>query len=312
MRVVFFSVILLLVCCFSVSGQSEPQITQYVFASETYNPASLVERNTISLIGLHRQQWIGMPNAPQTTFFSANAPFVLFQREHRGGIIFSNDNAGLFSTQSVNIQYAYKYKLGKGVLGFGLNLGFISQTFKGDSVRHVTSDYHTIDSHVPTQSVSGMSFDMGLGVFYQIKRFHVGVSMLHLIEPVFDLDDNVESFTGRVMFFNGGYVYVLPNSRYKLYPTALLKTDFVSLQADLNLRLELNDKYWGGIGWRLQDAVTFMAGINLMESLSIGYSFDLATNQIIANSAGSHELFVRYDFLIGKKKTNKYKSIRIL
>ncbi len=313
-KVIFSTICMLLIFRFSIQGQSEAQISQYMFSGETYNPAIIGTHETMSLFGLHRQQWLGFPNAPQTTFFAANAPLSLFGKKHGVGLIFYNDNAGIYSDQSVNLQYAYRYKLTEGTISFGANLGFISQTIHGDSVRQIESEYHNIsgDVNIPTTSVNAMSFDCSLGVFYTYKQFYAGLSVAHLLAPEFDMGDNVSSYIDRIYYLNGGYSFVLPNPRYKIKPSMLIKTNFISWQADLTAYVEKDEKYWGGLGWRLQDAIVFLLGINLSSGVSIGYSFDLATNEFISNSAGSHELFVRYDFTLGGKKTNNYKSIRIL
>ncbi len=315
MRNFLFSILFLLVCCTSiVRGQNEAQISQYMFASETYNPAAMARNDMFSIFGLYRMQWLLMPNAPQTMFFAANAPFNLFKKQHSAGILFTNDRAGIFSTQQVAVQYAYKQKIGEVQLSVGANIGFLSQTINGDSIREITSDYHNItgDPLLPASEVNGVGFDMGLGANIAYKNFYAGISLLHLFEPKVNMDDYVESFIGRVMYIDGGYNYTFSNPKYKLKPRALIKTDFVSWQMDLNLLLEINEKYWAGIGWRLQDAVVFTLGINVIDALNIGYSFDLATTKLIAHTAGSHELFLRYDFNFGKKKTNRYKSVRIL
>ncbi len=96
-------------------------------------------------------------------------------------------------------------------------------------------------------------------------------------------------------------------------PSSLVKTDFSSLQCDLTARVEYDNKYWGGLSYRFQDAVMFLAGLNVTGGLSIGYSYDLPTSQIITVSSGSHEILVMYSFeYLFSKKNSKYRSIRIL
>lgn len=304
----------LLICNFSVRGQMDAQISQYMFSKETYNPASIGFDQEINLFGNVRQQWVGMPNAPQTTFFAANMPVRLFDQSHGVGIMFYNDKAGIFSTQSVNLQYAHCYDFYDGVLSLGLNVGFLSQTVHGDSVHQITSDYHDItgDLVIPTQSVSAVVPDVGLGALYQYKEYYLGFSIMHLFRPVLNLDDNLQSFVPRNMYLTGGAKYYFSNTRYVLYPSFLFKSDFVSNQYELGANIEKDEKYWIGLNWRYQDAFIFLIGMDFSQGLILGYSFDLATNAMISNTAGSHELFLRYRFNFGKKKTNKYKSVRIL
>ena len=63
----------------------------------------------------------------------------------------------------------------------------------------------------------------------------------------------------------------------------------------------------------IQDAVSFLLGIKVLNGLSIGYAYDLPASKIITASHGSHELFLSYEFgLSFGKKDKKYKSVRIL
>ncbi|HPD28143.1 MAG TPA: type IX secretion system membrane protein PorP/SprF, partial [Paludibacteraceae bacterium] len=84
-------------------------------------------------------------------------------------------------------------------------------------------------------------------------------------------------------------------------------------QMNVNLLLDYKEKYWGGLSYRIQDAVSFILGIKVLNGLSIGYAYDLPASKIITASHGSHELFLSYEFgLSFGKKDKKYKSVRIL
>jgi hypothetical protein len=53
-------------------------------------------------------------------------------------------------------------------------------------------------------------------------------------------------------------------------------------------------------------------GMELVNGLQIGYSFDLVTSAIRAGGFSSHEIFVRYSIDLEKNRNQKYKSIRFL
>ncbi len=300
----------------AVRGQSEAQISQYMFSLESYNSAYVGVIKEINLFGLHRQQWMGMPNAPQTTYFSGSAPLRVLNKTYGVGLIFYNDNAGIFSTQSVNAQLAYDFPLYDGKLSVGGDLGFINQTINGDSVRQITSEseYHDIegDVFIPKQMVNGVAFDMSLGALYRYRTFDLGLSVKHLFQPTIVLDDYAETFVGRVAYLYSAYEMTMTNSRYKLTPSVLAKTDFIVWQTDVSLKLERDERYWGGLSWRYQEAVVFFFGVNMLQGLNLGCSYDLQTTQMFSNTAGSYDVFLRYKFSVGKKKNNKYKSVRIL
>ena len=321
MKKVVLSILLLLISIGSVFSQFDAQLSQYMFHISSFNPAAVGEGNMIQVTGQHRIQWIGIPNAGQTTVFSINAPLKIANSSNGVGFTFLNDKVGQFINQSAHLQYAFKKKLGTGVLSIGADLGFVSLGFNnGDSIqdpKHIIpiGDYHQIseDPEIPKSSVVGMSFDMNVGLFYSTPTYYAGLSYLHLNSPTVNWGDKSEFKEFGTLFLTGGYNLALANPKYVLKPSTLFKTDYSSWQLDLSSRLEYDNKYWGGLSYRVQDAVVVLAGINIAGGLSIGYSYDLPTSQIITVSSGSHEIIVMYSFeYIFGKRNNKYKSIRIL
>jgi len=321
MKKVVLSILLLLISIGSVYSQFDAQLSQYMFHISSFNPAAVGDGNMIQITGQHRIQWLGIPNAGQTTVFSINAPLKIGKTYNGVGFTFLNDKVGQFINQSAHLQYAYKKKLGTGVISIGADLGFVSLGFNnGDSIqdpKHTIpiGDYHQIseDPEIPKSSVVGMSFDVNVGLYYYTPIYYAGLSYLHLNNPTVNWGDKSEFKESGTLFLTGGYNLVLANPKFVLKPSTLYKTDFRSWQIDLSSRLEYDNKYWGGLSYRFQDAVVVLAGINISGGLSIGYSYDLPTSQIITVSSGSHEIIVMYSFeyLFGKRNS-KYKSIRIL
>jgi type IX secretion system PorP/SprF family membrane protein len=316
MKKVVLSVLSLFVCIASVFSQFDAQLSQYMFHNSSFNPAAVGEGDLIQVIGQHRIQWVGMPNAGQTTFFSIHSPMKFGKSTHGIGFRFLNDKVGLFTNQTAYLQYAFKKKIGTGTLSIGTDLGFMSLGFRGDSVRKIPiGEYHkfTEDQTIPQKSVAGMSFDMNVGVYYATTDYYAGVSYSHINSPIVNWDDKTDFLVTGSLYLTGGYRWMSSNPKIVLKPSALLKTDFTSLQLDLSTRLEYDNRFWGGLSYRIQDAVIVLAGVNVSSGLSIGYSYDLPTSKMITASSGSHEIQVIYCFAyVFGKKTSKYKSIRIL
>jgi type IX secretion system PorP/SprF family membrane protein len=315
MKKLVLSILFLLVSIGSVFSQFDAQLSQYMFHNSSFNPAAVGEGDMIQIIGQHRIQWVGMPNAGQTTVFSINSPLKIGKSFNGLGFRFLNDKVGQFTNQTAHLQYAFKKKMGVGVLSIGTDIGFVSLGFRGDSVRLPTSEYFSeSDQQIPTMPVVGINFDMNLGAYYSTPKFYTGISFLHVNSPTVIWGDDKWKFKENgSLFITGGYNWILPNSKYVFKPSTLFKTDFTTLQLDLTARMEYDSKYWGGLSYRIQDAVVFLAGINIAGGMSIGYSYDLPTSQIINVSSGSHEFVVMYSFeYIFDKRNNKYKSIRIL
>lgn len=300
----------------SVKAQFDAQASQYMFNISAFNPAAVGASGMIEIVGQNRIQWMGMPNAGIVTHFGAGMPLKLGNTEHGVGLRFINDRVGLFTNQTMHLQYNYKRKLGKGKISLGLDAGFLNLSFSGDSITKIESDYHdfTSDPEIPQTKETGMSFDMSVGLFYTIDKSYVGISYSHINSPVIRWGEHTEFRPRGTMYITGSYGWKLaPYPKFLLKPGALFKTDFATFQLDVSALLEYNEKFVGGLSYRFQDAVVFLLGMNIIDGLYVGYSYDLPTTQLIKASSGGQEIFLSYNFeyIFGKRK-NKYKSIRIL
>ena len=171
-------VLLLVLLCVAlcVRAQFDTQYGQYMFLQPSYNPASVGEGDLMRVYGSHRMDFVGIKDAPMTTIFSFSSPFVIGNTSHGAGVRFMNDRFGLYTNQSLYLEYAYKLRLGKGVLSIGVDLGFLNLSFASDSVDYADGqdDYHQgTDIAVPDgaggsseKGASAMGFDMGVGVYY--------------------------------------------------------------------------------------------------------------------------------------------------
>ena len=306
----------------TASAQFDPQMGQYMYLPTAYNPAAVGEGGLMKVAGMHRMHYVDIKNAPMSTWFSFSSPFVIGKTSHGAGIRFLNDRFGLFTTQSLYAQYAYRQKLGKGYLCVGVDLGFVNVGFKGDSVNlsQMGDEYHEAnDDAIPTGSKSGMKFDMGLGVYYSTPVWWVGASYSHLTRPGVDWSDGtsgVEQIVTLVgtMYVTGGYHFRLKNYReWVLTPSVMVMSDFKSWDVNLTLMCDYKDRYRWGLGYRILGSVNILLGIDIISGLQLGYSCELPTNKLLLESYGSHEIYLAYGFDILKpKRTNKYKSIRYL
>ena len=315
-------VLLGLMAVLTASAQFDPQMGQYMYLPTAYNPAAVGEGDLMKVAGMHRMQYVDITNAPMSTWFSFSSPFVVRKTSHGAGVRFLNDRYGLFTTQSLYAQYAYRQKLGKGYLSVGVDLGFVNVGFKGDSVNlsQMGDEYHDAnDQAIPVGSKSGMKFDMGLGLYYTTPTWWVGASYSHLTRPEIDWSDGANGSQQVVtlvgtMYVTGGYRFRLKNYReWVLTPSAMVMSDFASWDVNLTLMCDYKDRYRWGLGYRIMGSVNILLGIDIISGLQLGYSCELPTNKLLLESYGSHEIYLAYGFDILKpKRTNKYKSIRYL
>lgn len=298
-------------------AQFDPQIGQYMYMPTAYNPAAAGEGDLMKVSGLHRMQFTGITNAPMTTYFSFHSPFIIGKTRHGAGIRFMNDRYGLFTNQTLHVQYAYRQKLGKGYLSAGVDIGFVSVGFKGDSVNLndlEESNYHvSSDQFIPSGSESGMGFDMAVGVYYTCDKWYAGISYSHLTQPRVDWTDYASVKLRGTLYVSGGYNWKLKKKEWILKPSAMLMSDFASWDLNINLMTEYKERYRWGLGYRVGGSVAVLLGIDIISGLQLGYTYELPTNKLLLESFGSHEVYLAYGFNILKpKRTNKYKSVRYL
>jgi hypothetical protein len=96
-------------------------------------------------------------------------------------------------------------------------------------------------------------------------------------------------------------------------PSAMLQTDFRSWDVNITLLAQLVERYRFGLGYRIAGSVNVLLGMEIVDGLQIGYTYELPANGLIRESYGSHEVYLAYGFDILKpKRTNRYKSVRYL
>ncbi len=306
--------ITLLFCSIETNAQFDGIFSQYYDLKHMYNPAAVGDQEMMSVMLAQRLDWIGIKGAPKTTYCSADTPFKIKKTNHAAGIQFISDVFGIYANQQINAQYAYLFKIKKGTLSVGVNLGVINIICYGDSVKMVESDYHTPnDPAIPLGTQSGVGFDLGTGVFYNHPDWYAGISVLHLPASNIRLGDKYDFKTHQLMTVMGGYNFTLPNKAYQIKPSAMIYSDFRSWQMHITLQLDYKSKFWGGLSYSIQRAVSFNFGAQIINGLRFGYNYDLPASRIIRSTHGSHELFLSYDFnILRQKNNNKHKSVRLL
>ena len=306
-----------------VRAQFDAQIGQYMFLQSSYNPAAVGEGDLMRVYGSHRMDFTGIQDAPMTTNFSFSSPFVIGKTHHGAGVRFMNDRFGLFTNQSLYLEYAYKIQIGKGVLSVGADLGFLNLSFANDSVDTGAGqdDYHDeVDPAIPTVSggsekgASGMGFDMGVGVYYSAPRWWASASYAHVTQPRLQWgSENTEVSVRGTMYLAGGYNWQLKNKDWMLLPSMMVMTDFVSWDVNLTMLAQLKKRYRFGLGYRIAGSVNVLLGLDIINGLQLGYTYELPANALIKETYGSHEVYLAYGFNVLKpKNTIKYKSVRYL
>lgn len=318
MRVNEFRLILffLMASCINLAySQQEVQFSHNMFNNMGVNPGYAGLRNAICATALARQQWVGFRDSegnrvnPETYSLQVDAPMPFL----RGGLAigFLQDQLGFETNVGVKISYAYHRKLDFGKLGIGGQIGFLDKRTDFSKFTPITPGDPVLVGGEETH----MFADFGLGVFYlSDDKYWGGISVSQLRQARGNLGESNYSLS-RHYYLQGGYDYTLPsNAAYMFSPSVLLRTDAKTIQFDLNALITYNNRVWGGVSYRPQDALVILLGLHL-EQISFGYSYDITTSVMgaLGRSYGSHEIMLRYCFELDIDKIQEIqRNIRFL
>lgn len=298
-------------------GQYDPFVSLNMFNQMYYNPGYAGDGNEIEAKLLNRQQWIGFDGAPKTTFFNVDAPFKLFNHRHGAGLAIVVDNIGFNSNTGLNLSYAYRRNLIQGDLGIGVGLNMISAKIGGDGDKWLSSGGDPEqDPLIPVLGTDvGILFDLNFGLFYRSDNLYLSVSGRNLANSKmeFKSEDKTNTFVGRQIYFSTGYEYQLANPMYSFKPSVMVATDFSNTSFNAAGILKYNKRFFGGLGYKYNDAVTVLAGIDLPSGIEVAVAYDITTSRMAKVSSGSLEFMLGYSFSLDIDKDNrKYKSVRFL
>ncbi len=247
-------------------------------------------------MGLFRTQFVGVDGGPVTQTVSGHMPVPKIRGG--AGIHIINDEIGYERMLTFLASYAYKHQMANGVLSGGLSLGFIQRTLEGDKFK---ASSPVTDPSIPSGNVNAITPDVNLGVLYTTELYFVGASLTHLNKGSlnFDVPGTSNYRNAHHYYLTGGYNWSL-NPSVDIKPSVLFKYT-KSLQFDVNTMVYYNQKFWGGLSYRLNDAIVGLVGFNITDKIKMGYSYDYTLSKLNLNSSGSHEVFVGYDMTFGKR-----------
>lgn len=295
------------VSCLSTVGfaQQDPQFSQNMFNRLFVNPAYAGSSESICAHLLYRNQWVNYDGAPKTGVIGIDGPVA--NGKVGVGLSILTDKIGFENTLQGKLSGNYKFDVGQGKLGLGIDLDFMQHQIDGN---FRAPDPAVVDPSIPKAGVSGTAFDLGFGAYYNNDKFFAGVSASHLLESSVDLD-NFSKVYKRHMYGMVGYnLEVSPMVILK--PMIFVKNVSGNTTFDINVNAQYNERFWVGLSYRNEDAIVGMLGMNVTEKLKVGYSYDFTTSQLKNYSDGTHEIMLGYCFMVKKKVPVSIKNVRFL
>ncbi|MCX6244739.1 MAG: PorP/SprF family type IX secretion system membrane protein [Bacteroidetes bacterium] len=299
----------------SVIAQQSSSITHYMFMNMAYNPAFAGSSEGISVMGLVRQQWIGFKDdkggntAPQDLFLTVDSPLKFL---HGGlGATVMSDKIAQFSNTYVTLAYAYRTDLGPGIFSAGAQVNFLNSKMDASKLSPITPISWGSDTQVGNDKQTDFIVDASAGLYYKVPdKYYVGLSCLNIAQSRMK---KVHVQDKRTFDLNGGYNWTIPgHPAFELQPSAFISTDFAAYTFSVATLLLYNKKYWGGLEYRYQDALSVLVGFSI-KAFRVGLSYDISISKMSRYNNGSVEVMLSYLFKIETEKFRKsYKNTRFL
>ncbi len=284
-----FLIVMLVFVSFSVEAQQDAQYTQYMYNTVGINPAYAGSRGALSVLGLHRAQWVGLEGAPRTQTLSVHTPI---ENSRVGlGLSFVNDELGPVKEQYINIDVSYTIPVSeKAKLSFGAKLvGHFHDVDLVNGTTGLTQDQLQLN-------VNEFNPNFGAGIYYHTEKFYAGLSVPNFLTTEHIDGVSISKAKERMNFYGIlGKVFEVSDN-VDLKPSGLVKyVEGAPLQVDLSLNALIYDKFTLGAAYRWSAAMSGMVGFQISQQLMIGYAYDWDTTGLGQFNSGSHEIFIRFE-----------------
>ena len=282
-------------------SNQDPLYTQFMTNPYLINPALTGTYPYYQIITNNRLQWSKL-ESPVTNTLSMYGPMIN-QPMGIGGYILL-DKFGPESKTSFSATYAYYYGLTENLkLSLGLMLGAFQHKIDGGSL-----NIENLNDPIFKEGQVYKNFkpDASFGVLVYETQYHGGIAVTNLFgnKLKFEETDSTasESRLKQHLYIHGGYKYFV-NREIAVEPTIIFrKVSATPLQMDFSVRASYGkrawkgNKFWGGISFRTNDAVSILVGFIYQRKIEIGYSYDIGVSKTRTFHAGSHELMITYRF----------------
>ena len=276
------------------NAQQDPQYTMHMYNTQVVNPAYLGSVEAVNFGFLTRTQWVDFEGSPQTGSFTISSP-VGRRNKTALGLSIVSDVIGPSTEQSLTVDYGYTFFNNYGSkITLGLKAG----------VSNLNVDYSllklaSINDAQFSENTSLLSPQIGAGIYYNNDRFYAGFSIPNFLKTKhYEVNGSVfasaEAKERMHYFLIAGYVFDISDS-IKLKPAGMVKIVRGSpIQMDLSANIYFNEKITFGAAYRLDAAISAIAGFALSDRAFIGFAYDYQTTAIQKFSSGSYEMILRF------------------
>lgn len=291
--------LLLLFSLTAAQAQQQLVYNHYFINPALYNPSFIAPDGYSALYLNYRKQWSGIKGAPTTGTLNLHLPL-----NHKAGIALTayQDEAGLLTTSSGMISFAYQVYFGKRItdlnkLSFGLAAGVTNSRIKADEATDIND---------PVVANNTSSLDGQVGIHYQYNKLKIAFAIPRIFE----------GYTASEKSFNSKGIAQINNTlssvsynfslshRFSFEPFFVYRTfENQDPQFEALGSFKIDQLLWFGGSYRQDYGAAAFFGLNIKEKIRVGYAYEFATDQSDKMGDGSHE--VQLILRLGKKQFSR-------
>ncbi|MEY4203846.1 MAG: hypothetical protein RL013_1549 [Bacteroidota bacterium] len=294
---------LLLFVPYCVNAQQEQMYTQFALNKLPYNPGYAGSFASPTLTAVFRKQWTGVEGAPDAQVVSYHQPTYNNQLGIGGSI--SRQSIGISNTLTLDMAFAYKIRMKRGVLGVGMQASVRNFRQNWSDPRIYAIDQN--DLSVPVEPRSKFMPNFGTGLYYTAykDKWYAGISLPRMIRNNIDFSEFGNVFSREVHHVNamGGFSSKV-NDEMTVTTQALFRYAVgAPFDFELNSSVLLRKKFYGGLTYRAGgntkgagESVDALFGMQVNANLFFCVSYDIGISRLRKASNGTVELTARWWF----------------
>lgn len=292
-----------------VRAQQYPVLDAYRINPSILSPAFTGSAALFQVYLTHRSEWTGIPGAPVTG--AINIEGAPASNMGVGTNIILN-KAGIVRYFSISLNYAYHLQIAKShFLHFGVSPTLYQNSIDLSNVLVANpNDPLLTGSLKPTETY----VNIGLSLMYSFKTLNVCLGFPYL-------------FNNKSMYLNSDYSNVLTMGRnfYSYINYSLIFSEDWKLQFDVLYRniqytpwlidvgamVYFRSSYWLGFMYRKGNIFIVNAGLDISNTLVIGYNYEFSGSAMMGKSGGTHEITLGYTLKSNSSTAKKSNSLKL-
>ena len=263
-------------------GQEMSQFTEYDANLSTFNPAITGVKGKMYTNFTGRKQWNTFSGSPQTItgLYEHNTGLNSFG----GGYMY--DQFGLNNNTRVYFNYARTITFEKVKLNIGSSLSYSRKSFSSSSINAVDPNDPTIlNLDNPLSHIVGV----GLGGSVYNDKFESGLGLANINSSFSTF--GTERNSSPHLYLNAAYK--ITSSNYKWRISSLMKTDFNSATAEVQIRSLIKELIYLGGGARSTMALHGIIGFQFLKNFRIAYLYEYQSFTF-SQSYNTHEFILSW------------------